>query len=907
MTRAGVSILLLVGLAVGTEGPLSSAPRGWIWWEAETPRSGNFPADNPFQPAEVAVAKALSGGKWIGAVHPGKALFLEYAIEVPKGADYSFYARKFWRHGPFKWRFDGQPWRECPRDVPLLDDAPLAKFVNVNWVPLGAVKLAAGKHTVRIELPADTEAVAFDCFLLIDGPFEAHGRMKPGEKYGVAPAGWFPFEPDPDPFGDAALDLRFLNEKAAGDGGFIQARGDSFVHQKTGQSIRFWAINVGHEVLAYDDVALDGFARHLAKFGVNMVRLHGPLWREDDPSQLDGRKLAGLHRLVAALKRQGIYLALSSYFPVWLQPKAVPGLDGYGGDKSTFAIAFFNPRFQEIQKGWWRDALTAKSPQSGLTLLQDPTLAFIEIQNEDSLFFWTFSPYDNVPAPQMELLERQFGDWLKARYGGIGAALAHWNGKGLFGCWGGTKMKGDLPAAGRVGVLPPGEILSRRDGRAQDTAEFLAALQRRFYDQTTAYLKRDLGFKGSVTGSNWITADARVLGPLDKWSNAGCDFMDRHGYYGGPHEGERAGYLLSDGDRYNDASALRFETGKGGQPSFELPLMDLAYNGKPSTISEINWAPPNRYRAEMSVLAAAYGSLQGSDAFFFFAGGELGWADHLTKFSISDPAGVGQFPAAALIFRQGLVRTGELALRLEAKLSDLYALRGIPVSAPQNLDGFRKKDLPAGQTPGSVESVESIDPLAFLTGRVEVNVTATGGISKMANLSGLIDRQSKIVRSATGELRWDYGRGLVTIDAPAAQGATGFLSKAGTIALGDVTIASRLEYGSILVVSLDDRPLKTSGRMLLQVMSEDNNFGWSAPGTGLRAISDVGGPPIVVKKLEGEVSLKRADAPALRVSPLDDNGYRTAVEGPIGGGRNITLRPTTLYYLIEAGARRTHG
>ena len=145
-------------------------------------------------------------------------------------------------------------------------------------------------------------------------------------------------------------------------------------------------------------------------------------------------------------------------------------------------------------------------------------------------------------------------------------------------------------------------------------------------------------------------------------------------------------------------------------------------------------------------------------------------------------------------------------------------------------------------------------------------------------------------------MTWNYADGFATIDAPSAQGVTGFLSKAGPVDLGDLTISSPLEYGSLLLVSLDDRPLRTSRTMLLQVMSEDANSGWSAPGTGLRPIVDVGGSPVVVKNLEGRVSLKRPDAGSLKITPLDFNGYRA---GPtIKGARSIDLLPTTLYYLI---------
>jgi hypothetical protein len=182
---------------------------------------------------------------------------------------------------------------------------------------------------------------------------------------------------------------------------------------------------------------------------------------------------------------------------------------------------------------------------------------------------------------------------------------------------------------------------------------------------------------------------------------------------------------------------------------------------------------------------------------------------------------------------------------------------------------------------------------------VSVNVTEGGGTSHGADLSPFVDRGRRLVRSTTGELVWDYGRGLATIDAPSAQGVIGFLARAGTIHTTGLTLSSPLEYGSILVVSMDERPLATSRRMLLQVMSEDENFGWSAPGTGLRSIVDVGGPPIVVRRLGGEVSMTRSDAASLRVTPLDWGGRPDGAMPAGRDARHIRLAPTTLYYLIE--------
>lgn len=912
-----VSVLALAAAAAAASGggarsnaaaTGTTAGPNWVWWEAERPKATNFPNRNPFAPTDDKAVKALSAGGWLGAEKPSVPLFLVYDIAVPKTTTYTFYARKFWRHGPFKWRFDDEPWRTSGPDVALLDDVSLAKFVNANWVELGKVELSAGKHSMRIEVEAGVGAVAFDCFVLTEGPFTPRGPLKPGTRHQHAPDGWFAFDPDAEHAADpAALDLRFLNESSAGEHGFIQVRGNSFVHEKTGAPVRFWAVNTGEEILNHDPAALIRFARRLARLGVNMVRLHGPLWRSADFTKIDDAKLIKVHALVAALKTEGIYLTLSTYFPLWLKPAGHAGFEGLEGEANPFAIPFFNPRFQELQKSWWKAALTRPNPATGLSLLQDPTLAFVEIINEDGLLFWTFSPYKDIPEQQMAILEKQFGDWLTKRYGSIDKAFHAWGTGGVLARVFGGMVKGDDVATGRVGFMTLDQMLDKKDKRAQDTAVFLAEAQRTYFDRMYTYLKKDLGFRGSVSCSNWITADARVLGPLDKLSNSRCDFMDRHGYFTGPHEGERASYALSPGDRYNDAAAVRFETGRADAPgpSFELPIMDLAYNGKPSTNSEINWLPPNRFRADLPLLAAAYGALQGSDAFFFFATDETDWARKLGKFAISDPVVMGQFPATALIFRKGLVRTAAPAIHLETAVGDLEALKGIPVSAPLNLDELRRQQVPLDRV--DTARIGAIDPLAFLVGPVEVNITQRGGTSRLGELDKFIDRGKSIVRSSTGELRWDYGQGVVTMDAAGAQGVTGFLSRAGTVALGDVQISSPMEYGAVVVVALDDQPIKTSGKLLIQVMSEDSNLGWSAPGSGMRAIADVGGPPVIVKQLRGKVMVRRPDAGELKVTPLDFNG-RTAPGGNTRPAQQhlkaseLNLLPSTFYYLVEKPA-----
>jgi hypothetical protein len=155
---------------------------------------------------------------------------------------------------------------------------------------------------------------------------------------------------------------------------------------------------------------------------------------------------------------------------------------------------------------------------------------------------------------------------------------------------------------------------------------------------------------------------------------------------------------------------------------------------------------------------------------------------------------------------------------------------------------------------------------------------------------------------ATGELTLDYGAGVMTIDAPCAQGVNGFLARAGRVATKDLTIQSSNEYGAIVVVSLDGKPLASSTSMLVQAMTEEQNFGYATTTTNVGAgvaanlITAIGYPPIVVREINGMVRFTRPDAATLAVTALDSNGYPVK---RVGTADAIALEPATLYYLIS--------
>ena len=161
---------------------------------------------------------------------------------------------------------------------------------------------------------------------------------------------------------------------------------------------------------------------------------------------------------VAAFKRQGIFSTLSIHFQHWIDLSASATFPGYAKGKFPFAIHYFDEAYQQMYRSWFAALLTTPNPHDGgRTLAGDPAVATVELLNEDSLFFWTFSP-DHVPAAYLRGLERRFGAWLAARHGSLDRAMAS---------WGGTPSPQDAIAEGRIAFLPLWRLFTTRDRRAQ--------------------------------------------------------------------------------------------------------------------------------------------------------------------------------------------------------------------------------------------------------------------------------------------------------------------------------------------------------------------------------------------------------------------------------------------------------
>ena len=838
-----------------------SAQPATIWIEGEKTASARM-SRHPWY--DQVKRDRLSGGDLISNFNNDRAGEAQYDFTAPVAGPFDLWVRANPVQARLSYQLNGGEWTEIDLTSNQTGRANVAADAGIDlrfiaWIKVGPVTLRKGDNRIAFRMHSDKHNHGYlDCFVLASEPFQPQGILKPDElaafarKAEAKNQGWFAFAPPADKFEKGSgFDLRWLNEKVAGEGGFIAAKGSAFVHSKTGTPIRFWGVNGPPEDLKSPE-AIRANARLLAKYGVNLVRIHGGCY--DQSGYLQPEKVQHKIDVVESMKLEGIYSHLSIYFPLWLRPKPdTPWLKGYDGKSHPFAALYFNEDFQQQYRKWWRAVLLTPSKRTGARLVDEPALAGVEIINEDSYFFWTFTS-DNVPDPQLRLLEMQFADWLKREFGSLAAAQKRWRG---------VKTPRDAPDQGRIGFRPLWNIFNEKRQRDKDTVRFLLESQQAFYQETYDFL-RGLGFKGLITCSNWTTASAEIFGPIEKHSYTVGDFVDRHGYFSCNHKGNNAAWSIRDGHAYSDRSALRFDAQVPGKPKqFLNPVMDPSYDGKPSMISETTFNRPNRYRLEAPLFYAAYGALQDSDAIVHFALDGANWSVKprffMQPWTLMAPTMMGQFPATALLYRQGLVEPGELLAEVTLGIDAMLDLKGTPLPQGAAFDELRLKDVPKGVSlqPGNV-----IDPLIHFAGRTNVRFAEQGTPAKLLSLEGLVDRQRQRVTSSTRQVGLDYAKGVLYVDAPAAQAVAGALSETGDVQLSNLAVSSPMELGAVIAVSLDSQPLARSTRILLQVMSEEksNGFKTKPAGKSGRQIVSIGQDPWLVREIRGTVRFDRPDA-----------------------------------------------
>lgn len=741
------------------------------------------------------------------------------------------------------------------------------------------------------------------------------------------------FTPKKDTFSDKALlDLSFLNEEVAGQHGWITTSEDGNDFSRgDGQPMRFWA--TGTTVFRLGMAELKDHAKFLAKRGINLVRWHGqivPKGPKDDFHSIDKKALDELFQMVAAMKEQGIYVAISPYYAELVRRRGwgkaigknwpVPRTEGVN---NTAQLLFFDKELQSAYKSWIKQLLMTKNPYTGLALKDDPAVALFQIQNEDSLLFWSIN---RLYGEDLDTLRKAYGDWLLAKYGSFKAVQAAWRnappeGSPIVDHWKVGKV-----SFANIWHLTQDRVPQKFQPRFRDQTEFLSETMRNFNADIVDFIRTEIKTPVLINANNWKTASVEKLNDLERYTYAVGDVMGVNRYVTGLHEGDRNGFAIARGQYYDSLSVL--------EAPEQMPTSIKQVKGYPFIVSESLWVPPNSYQSEGPFLVSAMQSLTGVDAFFWFNAEIPQWqgparirqgADFMRKWLMLTPMQLGQFPAAALSYRLGLIQKGKTLLDEKRRVEDLYTRENPIIHENDGYDPNRDQDsdksrlsstLFFGKEKGRAEVGQKINPLAFLSGAVMTSFVDGDAFHHDTELSQItsdsgdrpsIDQQSKeassIEQASRDELRkelavsqanqrlvasnhqiiWDFKHKQATINAPASQGVCGFFKEDTahqSVTSQDVHFSINNHYACVWLVALDQKPINESGSILVQMGTRQFPTNWKSTFSvwknkhkqtvPARRLLDYGHEPWQIEKLEATIKLNNSSVKRMLI--LDENG-----------------------------------
>ncbi|MBX7208999.1 MAG: glycoside hydrolase family 5 protein [Verrucomicrobiaceae bacterium] len=226
---------------------------------------------------------------------------------------------------------------------------------------------------------------------------------------------WFPFPISVMESSKTAIDLSFLNDKPAGASGFLKAEGEHIVDAK-GRPVRLFGTNFCGGACFPEAADAEKVAAHLSKNGINVVRLHHmdndwneSLIEDNATTGLNAANLGKLDKLVAEFIKNGIYINLNLHVS-----RTYPGTPKDAPHYSK-GLDHFHPPFIEAFKSYTRQILEHVNPHTGRAYKDEPGVAVIEMNNENSLVLnpWWMSKLEEPFAGELRAL---FIKYLRGKY-----------------------------------------------------------------------------------------------------------------------------------------------------------------------------------------------------------------------------------------------------------------------------------------------------------------------------------------------------------------------------------------------------------------------------------------------------------------------------------------------------------
>jgi len=657
-------------------------------------------------------------------------------------------------------------------------------------------------------------------------------------------------------------DVSFLLDAPAGKDGFIRVRNGHFV-KPDGQRIRFWGVHLTDwsrgsvELPPKEDTPM--WAATLARFGVNIVRLHfldlpSPRGIVDstraDSRAFDPRQLDRLDYEIAEFKKRGIYVDLN--LNVGRSYKAGDGVHDFDKIQRAKDLTLFDPRLIELEKEYAKQLLTHVNPYTRTEYRNEPSIAIVELLNENAICQGFRAP---TPYYDPELTDL-YNAWLRKNR--TPEQLQK------------LREEAGVAADAPVPRLAGNQTAAAPQDRYETEIAFFMDLENTFYQDMSGYLKNTLGVKAPITGTadhSHTSSPYTMLASLSK-----LDIVDGHIYWQHP------------------GSPPPVNTPMVNDPlnSTVVQLSRTAFSGKPYTVSETNHPFPNDWASEGIPIIAAYASFQDWDAVIMYTFEPKlspDWKPYIgDPFDISlDPIRMTEMATGALTFLRGDVRPALQTVARTYSHDEVVASRKLPrTEAPYFTPGF-----PLALPLQHAVRIQSLD------GRPTEKFAAV---------------ETNPIVSDTKELSWYTSpdktgpekTGLVTVDTARTQALIGFVPS-NHKAVRNLSAEISNRFASIVLSSLDSKPISSSDKMLLTAAcrAANTNMKWN----DTRTRSQGGESPSLIEPVAGTITLRNLEAAReVSISALDGSGR--PIGDPIAAKKTAegwALRlgdPVTTWYVI---------
>jgi hypothetical protein len=459
-------------------------------------------------------------------------------------------------------------------------------------------------------------------------------------------SGMFPFLLSYDK-AEGVANMSHLVEAPAGAHGRIRVEGGHFVNDRG--RVRLNATNLTGPANFPTHAEADRLADRLVGFGINCVRLHyfddeyGTFMMPKEQGilplnpkskrEFDAERRDRMDYMIAAFKKRGIYIDMNLHVARDLDER-----DGVakGTPWANKGFDQFDTRIIELEKEYAKNLLEHVNPYTGMSYLEDPVVAVVETNNEESLWrLYLKGGLDGRDDVYGKCLKKLWSDWLVKKYGTTEKARAAWKlaEKPLPYLDKFRIENGDYPFVHSKRSRAPIEM-------KRDFYQFLTDVEHDFWTGMLGYLKNELGLKAPVAATQLNYSTPHLMAEMD--------YVDIHSYWCHPKVNNGKNWRIGNKAMVND-NVDRISR-----------LAGQRVLGKPYTVSEYNHPYPNFYGAEGQPMLRAYGALHGWDGVFEYSYNNRQNAepDHNEYFfSMAARTDVlAHFPACAAMYLRGDVK-----------------------------------------------------------------------------------------------------------------------------------------------------------------------------------------------------------------------------------------------------------